>query len=210
MLRAWVNTLNFLSTVESAIADRIGETGAMFGHFLTFWGAPIALLYVPSPIFPILGIALAGFYIFVITGDIILSVFGHEELEFQRGMLDITSVREMRKEILAALIKYAGGVLSFATIYNGLQQLHGGTAFHFNAASGLHYFDLLYFSLITIATVGYGDVYPAVVSAKVAAMLEVVFGLGFAILLFSMLVSLYIDLQRRKDAEPPGRAAPKG
>ena len=210
MLRAWVNILNLLSTAESALADRIGESFTVAWHFLVFWGLPAAMLYLPWPAFALAGIALAAFYVFVVTGDIILSVFGHEELERRRGMLDITSVREMRKEIFAALIKYFGGVVSFATIFNGLQQLYGGEAFRVAVPSRVPYFDLLYFSLITIATVGYGDVHPATLPAKAAVMTEIVFGLGFAVLLFSMLVSLYIDLQRRKDTPPHAGMGPKG
>lgn len=199
MLRVWVNTLNILSRAESALADRIGDPCTVAVHFLFFWGVPAALLYLPPPFFPVLGIAMSAFYIYLIAGDMILSVFGHEGLEHQRGMLDITSVREMRKEIFAALIKYLGGAVSFATIYNGIQELSAGGAFNVVSASTTRYFDLFYFSLITISTVGYGDIYPLTPFARTAVMAEIVFGLGYAILLFSMLVSLYIDLQRRKD-----------
>jgi hypothetical protein len=201
MLRAWVNVLSFLSSVEASLAERIGETGALFCHFMTLWGLPVILVHIPGQIAPAAGIALAAFYVFVIAGDVVLSVFGHHELETRRGMLDITSVQEIRGEILAALIKYVGGAVSFATIYSGLESIAGRPVLHVNAASGTPYFDRLYFSFITIATVGYGDIYPLTGWAKLTVISEIGFGLGFAVLLFSMLVSRYIDLQRRKERD---------
>jgi hypothetical protein len=68
-------------------------------------------------------------------------------------------------------------------------------------ASSLPYFDLLYFSLITITTVGYGDIQPVLLVSKTFVMFEILFGLGFVLLLFTMLISLYIDIQKKKKYE---------
>jgi hypothetical protein len=113
-------------------------------------------------------------------------------------MIDITHVQEIRQEIINALIKYLGGIISFATIYNGLQQLYEGKAFIISNPSPFAYFDLLYFSFITITTVGYGNIQPANWLSKTFTITEILFGLGFALLLFTMLISLYIDIQRKK------------
>lgn len=201
MLQAWVTILNFLSALEFRVADKVGEGVAMIGHFLFFWIMPIIFLYIPLKFFPILGIVIALFYVYILIGDIFLSVFGHEELEKKRGMIDITSVHEMRQEILGALVKYFGGIVSFATIYNGLQQLFNGNAFNIPHHSPFPYFDLFYYSLVTIATVGYGDIYPTMWISRLFAIFEIMFGLGFALLLFTMLISLYIDIQRKKKYE---------
>jgi len=198
ILKAWVNILNALSAFEFKIADRFGEFAAVLFHFLLFWGLPIALLFVPSKLFVALAILVALFYIFLLSGDIFLSVFGHEKLEKKRGMLDITSVQEIRAEILGALLKYAGAIVSFGTVYNGLQKLFDGRAFFISSPSPFPYFDLYYFSLVTITTVGYGDVVPALWVSKGFVMSEIVFGVGFALLLFTMLISLYIDIQKKK------------
>jgi hypothetical protein len=201
ILRTWISILNFLSAFEFRIADRFGEIIAITVHFLIFWLFPIAVLFIPVKMIVVLGILIPIFYIFILAGDIFLSVFGHEKLEKKRGMIDITTVPEMRAEILGALLKYLGGVISFATIYNGLQILFNSQAFAVSNPSPFPYFDLLYYSLVTITTLGYGDITPIHWVSKSFVMVEIIFGLGFALLLFTMLISLYIDIQRKKKYE---------
>lgn len=201
ILRIWVTILNRLSAFEFSVADKLGEAVAIFVHFLIFWISPILILFIPIKWFAILGILIPAFYIFILAGDIFLSVFGHEKLEKKRGMIDVTTVPEMRAEIIGALLKYMGGVISFATIYNGLQILFDGRAFAVSNPSPLPYFDLLYYSLVTITTLGYGDILPSFWVSKIFVMGEIIFGLGFALLLFTMLISLYIDIQRKKKYE---------
>jgi voltage-gated potassium channel Kch len=198
VLRALVAILNFLSAMEFRIADKLGEATAIIFHFFLFWMLPIILLYLPSRIFIAIGIIIAMFYVFVLAGDVFFSVFGHEKLEKKRGMIDITSVHEMREEIISALVKYLGGIISFATIYNGLQQISQGKAFIISHPSPIPYFDLLYFSLVTITTVGYGDIQPGLWTSKIFVISEILFGVGFALLLITMLISVYIDIQRKK------------
>lgn len=193
--------LNFLSALEYKIADKLGEAPSVISHFFLFWILPIILIYIPLKFFPIIGIIIALFYVYVLAGDIFLSVFGHEKLEKKRGMVDITNVHEMRAEIIAALVKYMGGIISFATIFNGLQKIFDGGAFIISHPSPFPYFDLLYFSLVTITTVGYGDIQSALWISKSFVIIEILFGLGFVILLFTMLISLYIDIQRKKKYE---------
>ncbi|MBN1272907.1 MAG: two pore domain potassium channel family protein [Candidatus Aminicenantes bacterium] len=194
----WVSILNFLSDLEFRIADKTSDLCAVLFHFCIFWIFPVVLLFIPFKLFPIFGIVFAVFYIYILAGDIFLSVFGHEKLEKKRGMIDITQVQEMRQEIIGALIKYLGAIISFATIFNGLQQVFNGKAFIIANPSHIPYFDLFYFSVVTITTVGYGDIQPANGTAKFFVIFEIVFGLGFALLLFTMLISLYIDIQRKK------------
>jgi len=198
MLKVWVAILNFLSAAEFKIADKLGEAVAIISHFAFFWIFPVVLIYLPLKFFAMIGILFALFYVFVLAGDIFLSVFGHEKLEKKRGMVDITNVHEMKAEIIGALVKYVGAIISFATIFNGLQKIFNGGAFSISHPSPFPYFDLLYFSLVTITTVGYGDIQPTLWVSKSFVIFEIVFGLGFVLLLFTMLISLYIDIQRKK------------
>lgn len=201
MLRAWVIILNLLSALEFRIADKHGEAVAILGHFFIFWIVPIIFFFLPLRIFSVLGIIIAFFYVYVLAGDIFLSVFGHEKLEKKRGMMDITTVREMREEIIGALIKFLGGIISFATIYNGLQKVFQAKAFVISHPSSIPYFDLFYFSFVTITTVGYGDIKPALWISKTLVVTEILFGIGFVVLFLTMLISLYIDIQHKKKYE---------
>jgi len=198
MTRLLIGLLNFFSGLEFRIADRVGEAVAVLFHFALFWILPVVFLYLPWRPLSWLGILLAALYIFILIGDIFFSVFGHEKLEKKRGMIDITSVQEIKQEIIGALVKYFGGVVSFATIFNGLQILFQGRAFVVPNPSPIPYFDLFYFSLVTITTVGYGDIQASHWLSRTLAMTEIVFGLGFVLLLFTMLISVYIDIQQKK------------
>jgi len=201
MTRAWIIILNFFSALEFRIADKLGEISAILFHFFLFWVLPIIFIYIPSKVLTIIGGCISLFYVYILIGDIFFSVFGHESLEKKRGMIDITNVREIREEIIGALVKYFGGIISFATIFNGLQQIFQQKAFVISNPSPFPYFDLLYFSLVTITTVGYGDIQPAHWVAKTFVVSEILFGLGFVLLLFTMLISVYLDIQRKKDVE---------
>lgn len=46
---------------------------------------------------------------------------------------------------------------------------------HFERAQGWSYFDALYFTIITTATIGFGDLVPHTVAGKVLTMLYAVF-----------------------------------
>jgi hypothetical protein len=52
-------------------------------------------------------------------------------------------------------------------------------------------FTSLYFSFITLSTVGYGDIVPASKVARMLAMVEAMFGMFYMAMLIARLVSLY-------------------
>jgi len=52
----------------------------------------------------------------------------------------------------------------------------GTVVFHF--LEGWRYFDAFYFSVITLATVGYGDLSPKTDLGKIAVMIYIVVGIG--------------------------------
>jgi Ion channel len=66
-------------------------------------------------------------------------------------------------------------------------------AFTVSAESGqsIHGFNGLYFSLITLSTVGYGDIVPVLPAARMLAMTEAMTGTIYVAVLISRLVALH-------------------
>jgi hypothetical protein len=65
-------------------------------------------------------------------------------------------------------------------------------------------FNALYFSFITLSTVGFGDIVPVSRVARMLAMTEAVFGMFYVTLMIARLVSLY-TVRGSSDAVSPGR-----
>ena len=84
-------------------------------------------------------------------------------------------------------------------------------AFSFSAPSGtaatMSGFTAIYFSFITLATLGYGDITPATNVARMLAMLEAMTGTLFVGVMIARLVSLYAASgQRQTPAHDEGRS----
>lgn len=70
-----------------------------------------------------------------------------------------------------------------------------------NSASGT----MMYYSFVTLTTLGYGDIYPVSDAARILAMLEATLGQLYLVILVARLVGLYTsqESERRKKATPP-------
>jgi voltage-gated potassium channel len=66
-------------------------------------------------------------------------------------------------------------------------------------------FQGLYFSFVTLSTVGYGDIVPVSKVTRMLAMVEAVFGMFYVSLLIARLVSLYSSNQVRNGAHREDR-----
>ena len=110
--------------------------------------------------------------------------------------------------ILGALSIYVLIGLIFANADLGLQLVSGHSFF---AQSGHHGpADFSYFSFITMATVGYGDLTPATGLPRTSAVLEALMGQIFLVVLVARLVTLYTprhglraEIQQIETTPPP-------
>jgi len=94
------------------------------------------------------------------------------------------------EHIFAALDAYLLAGLIFAVCYWLLDQAWP-TSFGVASASNLDLAHAIYFSFVTIATLGYGDVVPASDATRGLAILEAVSGQMYLTVLVARLVSLY-------------------
>jgi voltage-gated potassium channel len=92
--------------------------------------------------------------------------------------------------ILGAVCVYVMLGIAFAGIYAGVDDFDQGSFF----AQSVHpaaNLDFLYFSFITLTTVGYGDLSPATEAGRVIVTFEALFGQVFLVTLVARLVSMY-------------------
>ncbi len=118
--------------------------------------------------------------------------------------------RVTAQTILGALSIYVLIGLIFSNADYGLQLASGNSFF---AQSGHHGpSDFAYFSFITMATVGYGDLTPATGLPRTYAVLEALTGQIFLVVLVARLVTLYTPRHGLRPGTPddPEEAGPQG
>jgi voltage-gated potassium channel len=99
-----------------------------------------------------------------------------------------------REHVYAALSAYLLAGVFFGSFYWALEQTWPGS---FAVAGDFSPNSAIYFSFVTLATIGYGDIVPRADVARGLAMVEGVGGQLFLAVLIARLVSLYA---RKKDA----------
>jgi len=144
-----------------------------------------------------------GTYTFHIAAFVVFMAF----VVFQFLRFILRSPRVNSEVLCAAVATYLLLGLLWASAYTLVARLIPGS-FSGVAAGGppLHGFDALYFSLITLTTVGYGYIAPLSGPARMLAMLEAVTGTMYMALLVARLVSLYSSTQPpAEEPRPPGQ-----
>lgn len=103
--------------------------------------------------------------------------------------------RRVTGDVLAgALAAYVMAGLSFAVVFGVIE---AGAPGAFSLASRRTEFaDLVYFSFVTLLTVGYGDVTPALPLARALALFEGLFGVVYTTMVMAALVAAYLGGRR--------------
>ncbi|HET9061687.1 MAG TPA: potassium channel family protein [Candidatus Binatia bacterium] len=112
-----------------------------------------------------------------------------------RHALRATSVDT--EHIFAALDAYLLAGLMFGVVYWVMDQ-HWHPAFGAPTDGDLALPEAIYFSFVTIATVGYGDIVPVGSAARSLAILEAVGGQMYLAVLVARLVGLHVVTERRE------------
>lgn len=103
----------------------------------------------------------------------------------------VTQERPVTGELLYGLCSlYLNFVLVFAFAYNFIEQLWPSS---FNGTGPLHLDSFIYFSMITLTTIGYGDISPVLPLARLLAGTEAIMGALFIALAVARGLSLMSD-----------------
>ena len=95
------------------------------------------------------------------------------------------------ERICAALCVYLLTGLAFGGFFAGLDAFAPGSLGDASGGGSLAIDEAVYFSFVTLATLGYGDFVPISSAARALAVLEAVFGQLYLAILIARLVSLY-------------------
>jgi len=101
------------------------------------------------------------------------------------------STRVDAEHIYAALSAYLLAGIFFGVLYHGIESVWPGS-FNIAGAQGeFPLFDAMYFSFVTLATLGYGDLLPVSEIARGLAIIEAVSGQLFLAVMIARLVGSY-------------------
>src|SRR3989344_5346743 len=82
--------------------------------------------------------------------------------------------------------------------------LVSGTLFYHNV-EGWRYLDSVYFSVVTVTTLGYGDLSPQTDAGKIFTMIFAFSGIGIAFYFFSLVGRYFLIKQRKQILKDEGR-----
>jgi hypothetical protein len=121
-------------------------------------------------------------------------------------------LQQMWEALAAFVVGYAGLVFIFACFYAAAWQYDPATAFRgVDAVHHPSFADFVYFSVVTMSTVGYGDVIPANAITRSLACIEVVLGIGWVTVVLSAAAALVrpkVDLVLKREWAEVGEEDP--
>ena len=102
--------------------------------------------------------------------------------------------------IFAAFVAYLLLAFAFGLIYN-FMIIRSPESFKGALSTNNPFGDVIYFSLVTIATLGYGDIVPATNAARTIATIEAVIGQFYVAVIVAVLVGLFISQRMESGPE---------
>ena len=119
----------------------------------------------------------------------------------------ILAAREVTTDLIigAASTYFLIGFL-WAFVFFFIETLSPGS-FRLEEASADLESQFIYYSFVTLATVGYGDITPASMLARSYSVLEAIIGQLYLAVLVAGLVGLRISQSPQREGVPPGEAA---
>ena len=104
--------------------------------------------------------------------------------------------------VFAYLTFYSLAVIVFGSVYSAIDHLTHVAHFHVDGVlRELSFAESLYFSLITLSMVGYGDIVPAANPIRVLVAIEIVCGIVLLLFGFNEIIGYSRDNRRRSGSE---------
>jgi hypothetical protein len=98
--------------------------------------------------------------------------------------------------MFAAISVYVLMGLGFALVFGIVESLQPGSFSGLSEGAARHSVELLYYSLVTLTTLGYGEITPVAPQVRSLATIEAMMGVFYVAILVARLVALYSHSQR--------------
>lgn len=191
------------------LAERVADAEEVARSFL--WLVPVFGIGVLTFVLPTLDLAPrsadAAFLAAMATIAAIVFAVSADVSSFliETGLLFEEFFERVAKLVVptfAFLTFYSVTVIVFASLYRILDRLASGPNFTIGGAHrAITFPESLYFSIVTMATVGYGDIVPSTDAARALAAIQVVLGVLILLVGFSEIFSYTRERRRgRTDA----------
>jgi hypothetical protein len=125
---------------------------------------------------------------------------GSSVLLLVRRIFEVERIR--LQEVVAGLTAYTLIALAFSFLYSGAALLNDGDFFNSGIAGDMS--DFAYFSVVTVSTLGYGDLTPATDVGRSLVILETLLGQILLVVLVAFLVGM---LGKKRPLREPDRSA---
>jgi hypothetical protein len=133
-------------------------------------------------------------YLVIVDLMLLLAATGHLFVVFVRRML------RRVVPVFSFLVVYSFLVMGFGTFYSILDSMAGRPQFSvIGAVRPIEFSEAIYFSMVTLSTIGYGDIVPVTSLAQTFVMLEVMFGVVLLLFAFAEIASYDPDAEEGGD-----------
>lgn len=207
-----------LLLIGSAFLDAKGFSGVVFCLLLTIVMLVFLVtigqqrrvlilglaIVVPTTILSWVGYVTNSYSVFLAHSFLIVTFFIYAAYQILSSILDDRQVTH--DTICGAVCVYLLAAFAWAYLFSMMQLLDAGS-FQFVTTTSIKgklisgtpsFLDNVYFSFVTMTTLGYGDVIPISAPARTASYLQAVFGQFYMAILVARLVSLH-NLQIKHD-----------
>jgi Ion channel len=153
------------------------------------WAWPSVLLMSGALLFALFGTILRNRTLTAIKWAMLAAFFGLTVVGLFNYLKKALSISNAH--LYTAISIYLLPGMQWFALYSAIEVFHPDSFLHSSSAVADHQTELLYFSLVTLSTIGYGDVVPLRGEVRMLAALEGISGVLYIAITLALLVSAY-------------------